>query len=152
LDFVEFSDGHYWLNEDLVVKVPLKLVGDEHNPANVVLESSGTIVWAAGAGWIEGMTIRRPKLSGSASASGNKIASLPIMRVEKEGRVQIHCSVLDNQLNKSLGHVLPASPVVEVVGSRSHVSLKSVHLIRHDGLRDDQNALIQVLDGSTLSS
>ena len=86
----ELGDGHYWVTGGLVVGFPVRLIGDEHNPSNVVVETSGTIVWQAGGGFIEGITFRRPKLS-SGEASCDEL-----LRVEGRGRLGMVQSVFDN--------------------------------------------------------
>jgi len=62
-DTIELGDGHYWLNDGLDIDVPLRIVGDERDPTNVVLELSGCIKWKGKAGWIEGVTLQRPRVS-----------------------------------------------------------------------------------------
>ena len=74
----------------LVVDFPVRLIGDEHSPSNVVVETSGTIVWQAGGGFIEGITFRRPKLS-SGEASCEEL-----LRVEGNGRLGMVQCVFDN--------------------------------------------------------
>merc|ERR1711957_1042695 len=61
-DTIELGDGHYFINDPgLIVDKPLKFVGDEHDPAQVVMELSGDIIWNASGGWMEGITIRRSR-------------------------------------------------------------------------------------------
>jgi len=63
-DTIELGDGHYWLNSpEIVIDFPLKIVGDEKDPSHVVLELCGTITWKASIGWMEGVTLRRPKIT-----------------------------------------------------------------------------------------
>jgi len=59
----ELGDGHYWADEDIVIRHPLKLIGDDHNQSNVVVELSGSFKWKARSGYCEGITLRRPKLA-----------------------------------------------------------------------------------------
>jgi len=73
------------------VDFPLRLVGDEHNPSNVVVEMSGTIKWRGKGGWCEGVTFRRPKLSSTESSPGE------LLRIEGMGQVDIFQSVFDNE-------------------------------------------------------
>lgn len=86
------GDGHYWLNEDLSIEVPLRIVGDEHNPSNVVVETGGKINWTAGAGWCEGVTFRRPRI-----ASGEP-SRLPLLTVVQEGKIDVFNSIFDNEV------------------------------------------------------
>lgn len=74
-----------------MVDKPLRFVGDENNPANVVVEMSGSVQWIAKGGWIEGITFRRPKMS-----SGKKQPSVPMLEVREDGRVDAIHSVFDN--------------------------------------------------------
>lgn len=91
-DTIELADGHYWVNEPgLSIDKPIRIVGDENNAANVVLEMSGSLRWAAKGGWIEGVTFRRPKIS-----SGTP-PSVEMLRVEGDGKVDIINSVFDNE-------------------------------------------------------
>mmetsp|Transcript_24167 Transcript_24167/g.54927 ORF Transcript_24167/g.54927 Transcript_24167/m.54927 type:complete len:676 (+) Transcript_24167:647-2674(+) len=62
-DTLELGDGHYWLRDGLAIDFPLRIVGDERDPTNVVLELSGSVEWRGGGGWIEGVTFRRPRVS-----------------------------------------------------------------------------------------
>ena len=63
-DTIELGDGHYWINDPEVhVDVPLRIIGDEKDPNHVVVELSGTVIWKAIGGLIEGVTFRRPKIS-----------------------------------------------------------------------------------------
>lgn len=96
----ELGDGHYWVNNPGVsIDFPLKLVGDEHNASNVVIEMSGTIGWRGRAGWIEGVTFRRPKISSGEGSTDD------LLRVEKGGRVDIFHSVFDNTRSSSASAV-----------------------------------------------
>ena len=71
--------------------IPIKLVGDENNAANVVIEMSGSVVWKAKGGWIEGVTFRRPKIS-----SGDP-TSHSMLSIVDAGRIDIVHTVLDNE-------------------------------------------------------
>ena len=105
----ELSDGHYWVQGDgLVIDKPLKLVGDEHNPANVVVEMSGSIKWSGKGGWIEGITFRRPKIS------TGEMPSSVMLEIENLGKVDIVHSVFDN--DGSTGCVVKATGS----GSKGH--------------------------------
>jgi hypothetical protein len=60
----ELGDGHYWINDPaVIVKCPLRIIGDEKDPSHVVLEVSGSLVWNGKIGYIEGVTFRRPRIS-----------------------------------------------------------------------------------------
>jgi hypothetical protein len=99
---IELADGHYWVKDPgLVFDKALKLVGDEHNPANVVIEMSGAVKWTGKGGWIEGITFRRPKIS------TGTIPSCVMLQIEGEGRVDVVHSVFDNE--GSTGAVVAAS-------------------------------------------
>lgn len=90
-DSIELADGHFCVSDPgMIVDKRLKLIGDEENPSNVVIEMSGSIQWTASGGWIEGVTFRRPKL-----ASGSR-PTLPIISVVGAGKVDIVHSVFDN--------------------------------------------------------
>ena len=60
---IELADGHYWQNADLCITFPIRIIGDDNNPSNVVVELKGTIVAESPNVYIEGVTFRRPKLS-----------------------------------------------------------------------------------------
>lgn len=92
-DTVEFSDGHYWVNEDLTVDIPLRLVGDEHRPSNVIIEMNNgcCITWKGTGGWIEGITFRRPQIASA------KPVSQPILRVESQGKLHMYQSAINNE-------------------------------------------------------
>ena len=72
------------------IKIPLRFVGDENNASNVVVELSGTISWSGKAGWVEGVTFRRPKIS---SGEGSKD---DMLRILDGGKVDMVHSVVDN--------------------------------------------------------
>ena len=104
---VELGDGHYWVNEPgLSIDIPLRFVGDENNASNVVVELSGTISWSGKAGWVEGVTFRRPKVS---SGEGSKD---DMLRIVDGGRIDMVHSVLDNS-----GSTGASSIVVQGSGS-----------------------------------
>merc|ERR1712048_1373871 len=91
-DTIELADGHYWVNDPgILIDKPIRFVGDENNPTNVVIEISGSLQWSAKGGWVEGITFRRPKMT-----SGGKFVSLPILDVMESGKIDIICSVFDN--------------------------------------------------------
>ncbi len=89
-DTIELGDGHYFINDPgLVVNSPVRIVGDENEPAHVILEMSGELVWKARGGWMEGVTIRRPRIAAGGTPSNQ------IMRVDG-GRLNIFNCVFDN--------------------------------------------------------
>jgi hypothetical protein len=75
----------------MIVDIPLRIIGDEDNPSNVVIEISGTIIWRAGGGFFEGITFRRPKIS-----SGQRLVK-ELLRVEEKGKLNVIQSVFDNE-------------------------------------------------------
>lgn len=86
-----------------MVNFPLRFIGDEHNPANVVIEMSGTIQWKAPGGYFEGMMWRRPAMQAETTTADSSL--LPMLSVfggnceTAEGAVaavKIIHSVLDN--------------------------------------------------------
>lgn len=96
------ADGHYWVQGNgLVFDKPLKLIGDEHNPANVVIEMTGSVKWTGKGGWIEGITFRRPKIS------SGEIPSSVMLDIGGAGKVDVVHSVFDN--DGSSGAVVVAS-------------------------------------------
>lgn len=100
-DTIELGDGHYWIHSPgLSVDFPLRIIGDENNPSHVVLELSGSIVWNGCRGWIEGVTIRRPKMA-SGITSG-----FELLRLEGKGRVDLSNCVIDNEGGDGNGTVM----------------------------------------------
>jgi hypothetical protein len=91
IEFIlELGDGHYWVNNNLELHHPIRLIGDEHNPANVTIEMGGTLVWKAKGGFCEGITFRRPKLGTSNSTKKT------LLRLETGSRLDVLECVLDN--------------------------------------------------------
>jgi hypothetical protein len=74
----------------LIVDIPLRFIGDEHNPANVVVEMSGTIQWKASGGYFEGMMWRRPAIQPETSIA------LPLLSIGETAAVKTIHSVFDN--------------------------------------------------------
>ena len=72
-----------------MVDRPIRIVGDENEPAHVILELSGEVVWNTRGGWMEGVTIRRPRIA----TGGAPLKE--IMRVES-GRLNMYNCVFDN--------------------------------------------------------
>jgi superfamily II DNA/RNA helicase len=116
-DTIELSDGHYWVRDPgLIFDKPIKLVGDEHNAANVVIEMSGSVHWTGQGGFIEGVTFRRPKMTSA------ELPNFPMLKIEGQGRVTIVHSVLDN--DGSTGSVVVASGAGRK-GNLTSVSLRN---------------------------
>jgi hypothetical protein len=86
------GDGHYFVNEPgLVIDKPIKFVGDENEPAHVVLEMSGELVWKSSGGWMEGITIRRPRISTGITPITE------ILRIEASARLDLFNCVFNNR-------------------------------------------------------
>jgi hypothetical protein len=116
-DTIELSDGHYWVKDKgLVFDKPLKLIGDEHNPSNVIIEMSGSVKWTGHGGFIEGVTFRRPKIT------SGEIPSFPMFQIEGKGRVDVVHSVLDNE--GSIGSVVVATGSGRK-GDWNHVTIRN---------------------------
>lgn len=137
-DTIELGDGHYWVNgPGIVIDKPLRFVGDENNPANVVIEMSGSVKWTAKGGWIEGITFRRPKMS-----SGKDLPYFSMLELRDSGKIDMIHSVFDN--DGSTG------PVGRISGSGNKGSWSNV-VFRNGGsvgLHIDGGQKVQVaLDG-----
>jgi len=90
-DIIELGDGHFWINEsDIDISIPIKLVGDEDDPSNVIIEVNGTITWSSPFGCIEGVTLRRPKISLEA-AHGK-----PILKIAARSKLDISKCMIDS--------------------------------------------------------
>ena len=88
----ELGDGHYFINDPgLIVSKPIKFVGDELEPAHVILELSGEIIWKSSGGWMEGITIRRPRIATGVTLNNE------ILRIESGGRLDMFNCVFDNR-------------------------------------------------------
>lgn len=98
----ELGDGHYWANDDLIIDFPLRFVGDENNAGNVVVEMGSTLMWRARGGYIEGITLRRPKLSSSVPMM------IPLVTVEDVGKIDLLECCFDNAGSRG--------PVVSITG------------------------------------
>lgn len=91
-DTIELGDGHYWIHEPgICVEFPLRILGDENDPSHVVLELSGTVTWKGCGGWMEGVTIRRPKMA------SEKGVGKEVFRMEGRGKIDMAYCVLDNE-------------------------------------------------------
>jgi hypothetical protein len=112
----EFADGHFFHNTDLLVDVPLRFIGDEHNPANVVVEMSGTTQWKAPGGYIEGMLWRRPAMQAETSLRP-MLSLIGSNREAETAAVKIVHSVLDNNGTDGAVVTVAASSVFRGVDS-----------------------------------
>jgi hypothetical protein len=147
-DTLELGDGHYWIKEPgLDISFPLRFIGDENDPSHVVIELSGSFRWSGTCGFIEGVTIRRPKI---ASASSDE------MLVVVDGRLDLLQCVLNN--HGSDGNVATVSGAkcrwigVVVQGSRKNSGLvadrqASIYLDSCD-LRSNQGSGMVCAGGS----
>jgi hypothetical protein len=92
-DSVELSDGHYWVNDDLVVDIPLRFIGDEFHSSNVIIEmnNGSCLRWRANAGYHEGITFRRPQIASS------RVTSQSIIQVEEGAHLDMYQCTIDNE-------------------------------------------------------
>ena len=92
-DAIEFSDGHYWVNDDLVIEHPVRFVGDEFHPSNVIIEmnNGSCIEWKAKGGWVEGITFRRPQIASS------KVITQPLIRLHAQSKIDMYSCTMDNE-------------------------------------------------------
>jgi hypothetical protein len=131
---IELGDGHYWVNEPgLSIDFPLKLVGDENNAANVVIELSGTISWSGKGGWVEGVTFRRPKIASGEGSTND------MLRILDGGRVDMIHSVIDNT-----GSSGTSSATLEGAGSRGRWNDVMVSGGREQGIKLDRGAKLEL--------
>jgi hypothetical protein len=128
----ELGDGHYWQNSDLIINFPVRFVGDEHDPSNVVVEMSGTIVWNAPGGFCEGITFRRPKLS------SNEKSENELLRLENMGKLHIFQSVFDNEGG--------SGPAVRALGGFNGRWNQVVVRNGHDGIILQDEAELELTD------
>jgi len=98
-DTIELGDGHYWLNDpEVFVKCPLRIIGDEKDPSHVVIEVTGSIHWDSSSGYVEGVTLRRPRIS---SIGGQNIPSL--LNINNGGNITMtQCVVEGNSGSQEL--------------------------------------------------
>ena len=121
----------------LSINFPLKLVGDEHNAANVVIELSGTISWYGKGGWVEGITFRRPKISSGEGSSED------MLRVVDGGKLDMVHSVIDNTGSSGASAV-----AFEGAGSRGRWFGVTVSGGRDQGVKLDSGARLELLEVS----
>jgi len=130
------GDGHYFINDSgLVIDKPLRIVGDENDPAHVVLEMSGEMVWKSCGGWMEGITIRRPRISTGVTPNSE------ILRLE--GRVDMFHCVFDNR--GSSGNCVSVRS--GGVGRWERASINGASRDKH-GLLIEKDAKLELLDVS----
>lgn len=135
---IELGDGHYFINDPgLVVNKPIKIVGDENEPSHVILELSGEIVWKSQGGWIEGITIRRPRIATGATPNNE------ILRVESGGRLDMFNCLLDNR--GSIGNCVSC----DSGGRWEKISITGASR-NNNGLFLKKNAKVELIDVSIL--
>ena len=78
------------MNEKVVeINFPLRIIGDEKDPSHVVIEVSGSIYWNSSCGYIEGVTLRRPRIS----SSSHEV--LDVLNVAENGQVTLNQCVIE---------------------------------------------------------
>ncbi|KAL7499866.1 hypothetical protein ACHAWT_007886 [Skeletonema menzelii] len=139
-DTIELGDGHYFINDPgLIVNCPVRIVGDENEPAHVILEMSGELVWKARGGWMEGVTIRRPRIA------AGEIPVQQIMRIDG-GLLNMYNCVFDNR--GSLGHCISVNGK-DSGGTWERAIIKGGSQDK-SGLVVESGACIQMVDVSEL--
>ena len=129
------GDGHYFINDPgLIVDKPVKIVGDEHEPAHVVVELSGEIRWKA-SGWMEGITVRRSKMATGAPSKSD------ILRILPNGHLDMFRCVLDN--TGSVGNCISVSSNASGQWERTLISGCSRD---HSGLVVENNARVELTE------
>ncbi len=133
------GDGHYFINEPgLVVNKPIKFVGDENEPAHVVLEMSGEMLWESSGGWMEGITIRRPRISMGMTHNTE------ILRIEAGARLDMFNCVFDNR--GSIGNCV--SVMSDGAGGRWEKATINGGSRDYSGLLIEKNAKVELIDVS----
>lgn len=136
----ELGDGHYWINDPgLDINVPIRFLGDEDDPSHVILELSGEIVWKANGGWMEGMTVRRPKLVTGVTPA------YEVLRLDRGGRLDIWHCVFDNR--GSIGNCVSIAGI-DAGGNWERVSIHGAS-DGFSGLLVGQSARLQLIDVSS---
>lgn len=91
---LELGDGHFWMNDsELEISLPVKLVGDEDDPSNVVIELNGTIMWSSPFGCFEGVTIRRPKIN---VESSGRLHSRPLIKIAADAKLNLYNCLIES--------------------------------------------------------
>lgn len=136
------GDGHYFVNDPgLFVDKPIKIIGDEHEPAHVILELSGEIVWKSSGGWMEGVTIRRSSLAKTVSRHNE------ILKIDSYGRLDVFNCVFDNK--GSLGNCTSVG-----IGSRVRWEKAIISGGSEDGcgLHVAKNATVELINVSIMDN
>ena len=120
-----------------MVDKPIKFVGDEHEPAHVIIELSGEIILKSSGGWMEGITIRRPRIATHTPRS-------EILRIESGGRLDMFHCVFDNR-----GSIANCVSVGSNAGGRWENTSIHADLNGKHGLFIDKNAKVELLDVSS---
>eukprot|EP00568_Trieres_chinensis_P019135 CAMPEP_0183324824 /NCGR_PEP_ID=MMETSP0160_2-20130417/78050_1 /TAXON_ID=2839 ORGANISM="Odontella Sinensis, Strain Grunow 1884" /NCGR_SAMPLE_ID=MMETSP0160_2 /ASSEMBLY_ACC=CAM_ASM_000250 /LENGTH=276 /DNA_ID=CAMNT_0025492495 /DNA_START=18 /DNA_END=851 /DNA_ORIENTATION=+ len=156
-DTIELGDGHYWANEGLNIHVPLRFIGDENDPTHVVIELSGTVNFDGVKGWMEGITLRRPRIA----TDENQCESL---RVLNGGSLNMVQCILDNEGRQGNVALLKNSSKgqwkgIEVRGGgqkgcgiavedKSHLNLVKclIHNNQGDGVQIKNSSIVKLKD------
>ncbi|KAL3811882.1 hypothetical protein ACHAXA_005548 [Cyclostephanos tholiformis] len=120
----------------LVVNKPIKFVGDENEPAHVVLEMSGEMLWESSGGWMEGITIRRPRISMGMTHNTE------ILRIEAGARLDMFNCVFDNR--GSIGNCV--SVMSDGAGGRWEKATINGGSRDYSGLLIEKNAKVELID------
>lgn len=118
----------------MTIDFPLRIVGDEKDPSHVIIELSGTIFWKAKHGWMEGVTLRRPKILSNDNSPND------ILRILDGGVFDMFHCVLDNEGHRGNVSVLK--------GLGTHAHWKNV-IVRGDcsqgcGILLEENSVIEL--------
>ena len=140
-DTIELADGHYWVNDGLLVDKPLRLIGDEHNCTNVVIELTGKIEWIGRCGWMEGITIRRPHIVSAKSSEKDLMAKGIVLDIHPGIKFDLtHCMINNsggansavklrgqNKIRWNDVKIIEAEGSgIEITGNSSNILLKQV--------------------------
>ena len=137
--FLELGDGHYFIHDPaLIIEKKIRFVGDEHEPAHVVVELSGEINWKANGGWMEGITIRRPRIA--TGATPNK----DILRIDSDGRLNMYNCVFDNR--GSIGNCISVGSCA--TGSEWEKTTIIGGSRENSGLLVEKNAKVELIEVS----
>ena len=132
------GDGHYFINDPgLVINKPVKFVGDEHDPSHVVLELSGEIAWKSPGGWMEGITIRRPRIAVGV------IPTNEILRIEHGARLDMFHCIFDNR--GSIGNCISIGCDASGRWERIHINGGSKG---KSGILIEKNGKVELIDVS----
>eukprot|EP00578_Thalassiosira_sp_NH16_P013954 CAMPEP_0181124830 /NCGR_PEP_ID=MMETSP1071-20121207/26704_1 /TAXON_ID=35127 /ORGANISM="Thalassiosira sp., Strain NH16" /LENGTH=1058 /DNA_ID=CAMNT_0023210189 /DNA_START=205 /DNA_END=3381 /DNA_ORIENTATION=+ len=141
-DTIELGDGHYFINDPgLVINKPVKFVGDEHDPSHVVLELSGEIAWKSPGGWMEGITIRRPRIAMGV------IPTSEILRIEHGARLDMFHCIFDNR--GSIGNCISVGCDASGRWERIHINGGSKG---KSGILIEKNGKVELIDRVGITS